>query len=162
MKNTTKVRLTHYHPKYLINLMNFQLPREQAVFTSFPRDMIQVKKGQHRIVIVSDDQPAGFFLLHKSERVKAYTENPEAMLLTGFSIDYKYQGKGVAKSGLLQLKAFMHDAFPDCCEIVLSVNVKNIPAQRLYIKTGFADTGRKITGPVGEQYIYSLSLTQIP
>ncbi|RNA69948.1 GNAT family N-acetyltransferase [Alteribacter keqinensis] len=158
MKNERQVRLTHYHPKYLIRLMNFQLPREQAVFTSFPKDMIQVEKEQHRIVIVSDDEPAGFFLLHKSERVKAYTENPEAMLLTGFSIDYKYQGKGIAKSGLLQLKAFMHEAFPDCSEIVLSVNVKNIPAQRLYMKTGFSDTGRKITGPVGEQYVLRLPL----
>ena len=52
---------------------------------------------------------------------------------------------------------FMEEEFPNFDEVVLGVNARNIPAQRLYQKAGFTDTGRRIMRTKGEQYVMSLS-----
>jgi RimJ/RimL family protein N-acetyltransferase len=90
--------------------------------------------------------------------VKEYSDNARAMLLTAFSINHAYQGKGYAKQGMSLLSEFVQKEFLDCNEIVLAVNHKNIPAQKLYMKVGFHDTGRTKIGRIGEQYIMALSL----
>ncbi|WP_026690211.1 GNAT family N-acetyltransferase [Alteribacter aurantiacus] len=148
-----QTELVHYSPDYLFQLMNFHLPREQAKYTSLPKDALQVSKGQHRIVILSNKDPAGFFILTRTEKVKRFTENPCAMLLTSLSINEPFQRKGIASAGMHQLKKFIKREFPACDEVVLSVNKKNQAAQQLYEKVGFKKTGKTITGPVGEQYI---------
>ena len=80
------------------------------------------------------------------------------MLLTALSVNYAKQGKGYAKQAMLLLSDFVKSEFPDCDEIVLAVNHKNIPAQRLYSRVGFTDTGRRKNGPIGEQFILNLLL----
>nr|WP_272495798.1 GNAT family N-acetyltransferase [Bacillus pinisoli] len=137
---------------------SFELPKEQAQFTSLPKDYIEVTEGQYRIVILDHDEPVGFFLLHSTDRVKDYVNNPTAMLLTSFSINQSKQGKGYAKQGMLLLPKFVSTEFPDCNELVLAVNYKNIAAQNLYLQVGFSDTGRRKLGPIGEQYIMSLMI----
>ncbi len=79
------------------------------------------------------------------------------MLLTSLSVNHAHQGKGYAKQGMLLLKSFVKAEFPTCNEIVLAVNHKNVPAQKLYKKVGFKDTGKRKMGPIGEQLILSLS-----
>lgn len=59
---------------------------------------------------------------------------------------------------MLLLRDFVKSEFPSCDEIVLAVNHKNFPAQKLYAKVGFKDTGRRKIGPIGEQFILSLGL----
>lgn len=56
------------------------------------------------------------------------------------------------------LKDFIQDVFPECDEIILAVNHKNIPAQKLYHNVGFADTGKRKEGPKGEQFIMALQV----
>lgn len=56
------------------------------------------------------------------------------------------------------MPAFVHQEFPESDEIVLAVNHKNIPAQKLYKKVGFEDTGRRKVGEMGEQFIYNLEV----
>ena len=118
-------------------------------------------EGQHRIVILSEDEPVGFFLLHSTERVKEYSDNAKAMLLTALSINHLKQGKGYAKQGMLLLSDFVKTEFPDCDEIVLVVNHKNVPAQRLYLRVGFKDTGKRKIGRIGEQFVMNLLLQNI-
>ena len=115
-------------------------------------------EGQHRIVIVHNEKPVGFFVLHKTYRVKAYSSNPQAMLLTALSINRIHQGKGYAKEAMVLLKAFMNEEFPYCNEVVLAVNLKNTSARQLYEKAGFHDTGRRKMGPSGEQAVMALRL----
>jgi ribosomal protein S18 acetylase RimI-like enzyme len=59
---------------------------------------------------------------------------------------------------MLLLSDFVKSEFPNCDEIVLVVNHKNIPAKRLYSRVGFEDTGKRKTGPIGEQFVMNLSL----
>ncbi len=152
------VELVHFSKEYETQLHSFELPEEQERFTALPKKITEIADGQYRIVILSENEPVGFFLLHATDRVKDYSENPRAMLLTVFSINHAHQGKGYAKQGMSLLREFVQKEFPDCNEIVLAVNHKNIPAQKLYIKVGFQDTGRRKIGKIGEQYIMALSL----
>lgn len=158
MEKFNYVELKHFSNKYLDVLNSFELPEEQGQFTALPKKFLEVTEGQHRIVILSEKEPVGFFLLHSTERVKEYSDNPKAMLLTALSVNHAKQGKGYAKQGMLLLSDFVKSEFPNCDEIVLVVNHKNIPAKRLYSRVGFEDTGKRKTGPIGEQFVMHLSL----
>lgn len=152
------VELKHFSNEYLDVLNSFELPEEQVQFTALPNKILEATEGQHRIVILSENEPVGFFLLHSTERVKEYSDNSKAMLLTALSVNYAKQGKGYAKQGMLLLSDFVKSEFPNCDEIVLVVNHKNLPAQQLYWKVGFQDTGKRKIGPIGEQFIMNLSV----
>lgn len=158
MNKTNYIELSHFSTKHLDALNSFELPKEQDQFTSLPNRYKEVMEGEHRIVILHDGEPVGFFLLHATNRVKDYSSNPKAMLLTSLSINHKEQGKGFAKQAMCLLGEFVMNEFPNCDEIVLAVNHKNISAQQLYLKVGFEDTGKKKTGPIGEQFIMNLML----
>ncbi|MGN7356219.1 GNAT family N-acetyltransferase [Paenibacillus sp. SAF-054] len=158
MNNTDSLELVHFSNEHMDILDSFELPKEQAQFTSLPSNYKEVVEGQHRIIILNDREPVGFFLLHTTDRVKDYSDNPQAMLLTALSINQVKQGKGYAKKAMLLLSKFVADEFPDCNEVVLAVNHKNIAAQKLYQKVGFRDTGLRKIGIIGEQYIMNLMI----
>lgn len=146
-------------PEHIQALLSFELPEEQEQFTALPKDVMESGEGQFPVVIVkNNDNPVGFFILHATKRVKEYSDNPHAMLLTALSINYLQQGKGYAGKSMAQLHSFLKRQFPSCCEVVLAVNRRNLAAQKLYEKAGFQDTGRRKMGKIGEQYIYSLSI----
>lgn len=156
MCKTDYIKLKHFSSEYLDVLNSFKLPKEQIQFTSLPNQYHEVTEGQYRIVIMNDTEPVGFFLLHSTERVREYSDNAQAMLLTSLSINQADQGKGYAKKAMLLLNNFVTAEFPYCNEIVLAVNHKNTTAQKLYAKVGFEDTGKRKNGPIGEQFIMKL------
>ena len=158
MEKVEHVELKHFSDEYFDILNTFELPEEQVQFTALPNQILKETEGQHRIVILSENEPVGFFLLHSTARVKEYSDNPKAMLLTALSVNHEKQGKGYAKQGMQLLSDFVKTEFPNCDEVVLVVNYKNIPAQRLYLKLGFEDTGKRKIGPIGEQFIMNLKL----
>lgn len=158
MEKVECIELKHFSNEYLDVLNSFELPEEQVQFTALPNKILEAREGQHRIVILSENEPVGFFLLHSTERVKEYSDNPKAMLLTALSVNHKKQGKGFAKQGMFLLSDFVKSEFPNCDEVVLVVNHKNISAQRLYLKVGFEDTGKRKIGPIGEQFIMNLCI----
>jgi RimJ/RimL family protein N-acetyltransferase len=151
------VNILRYKPEYFESLEEFELPKEQEQFTALPTEMLEVTDERHPIVILTNNEPVGFFVLHSSNRVKEYTDNPNAMLLTALSINHSQQGRGYAKEGMKQIKVFVNQEFPECNEIVLAVNKKNIAARKLYEKVGYIDTGRRRMGKIGEQLILSFS-----
>lgn len=158
MKETNFIEIKHFSIEHLDQLSSFQLPEEQEQFTSLPINYSEEIVGQHRIVILNDKEPIGFFLMHSTDRVQEYTDNLKAMLLTSLSINQSKQGRGYAKQAMNLLKEFVLHEFPHCNEIVLAVNHKNIAAQKLYENVGFQDTGKRKIGPIGEQFILSFLL----
>jgi len=153
------VELQWYKQDFLKQLRNFELPEEKAQFTAFPVELLEeLVDGQYPIVILNKNEPVGFFLLHSTNRVKEYSDNPHALLLTALSINNLHQGKGFATKGMNLLKDFVNQELPQYDEIVLAVNHKNIPAQKLYEKVGYSDTGKRKIGKLGEQLIFSISV----
>ena len=156
MEKTDYLELVHISDEHWDRLNSFELAKEQRQFTSLPNRFKEVAEGQYRIVILNNMEPIGFFILHSTDRVKDYSDNPNAILLTSLSIDQVKQGKSLAKNAMLLLSKFVLNEFPNCNEIVLAVNHKNIAAQHLYKKVGFQDTGKRRFGPIGEQFIMNL------
>lgn len=139
-------------------LETFSLPLDQEKYTTLPTDLdSQLPDGVYPVVITTDE-PVGFFLLHDTEQVASYTEARDALLLSMFSINHSAQGNGHAKAALRLLPSYVREHFTDKHEVVLSVNLKNEPAFSLYQTVGFVDTGRLIDGPVGPQRIMSLQV----
>ncbi|WP_409299849.1 GNAT family N-acetyltransferase [Peribacillus sp. SCS-155] len=162
-KGIQNIKLSLFNPKYLSGLNRFELPPEQEQFTGLPKKMLRLAENdwnRHPVIIVKDDAPVGFFLLNTGTRVLNYTENINALLLTAFSINYKEQGKGYAKAGLLMLNDFVVKHFPAADEIVLAVNMKNSAARALYESIGFMDDGRRTMGPIGEQAVLTSKIIQ--
>ncbi|MBS4208852.1 GNAT family N-acetyltransferase [Bacillus sp. FJAT-50079] len=158
MEKCEYVQLRHFSNVYSDILNSFELPNEQGKFTSLPKEFQEHVEDQYRIVILHKSEPVGFFILHATDRVKDYTENSKAMLLTSLSINHVHQGKGFAKQAMFLLKKFISIEFPTCNEVVLAVNHKNNVAQQLYVKVGFQDTGKRKIGPIGEQFIMKLMI----
>lgn len=156
MQKTNTIELAHFSEEHVAILNAFELPEEQRQFTALPKEISIEMVGQYPIVILSDHVPVGFFVLYATERVKEYSNNPNAMLLTALSIDHKQQGNGYAKKGMLALSEFMKREFKEYNEVVLVVNHKNIPAQNLYLKAGFVDNGERRMGRIGEQIVMNL------
>jgi hypothetical protein len=69
MGKLDSVELKHFSNEYLEVLNSFELPEEQGQFTALPSEISEVREGQYRIVILSEHEPVGFFLLHSIERV---------------------------------------------------------------------------------------------
>nr|WP_285851350.1 GNAT family N-acetyltransferase [Sporosarcina aquimarina] len=136
--------------------MEFKLPTEKAQYTALPAVILEkLTDNQYPVVILSNDEPVGFFLLQSTDRVREFTDNPRALLLTALSIDNSKQGKGFAKEAMKLIKQFVNQELPEYNEIILAVNHKNIPAQNLYKRVGFSDTGKRKIGKIGEQFIFN-------
>lgn len=149
----------HCHTKK--TTVSYELPKEQQEFTMLPQDLIKrdaANPEKHLVVIRARGEVAGFFELDESGDRKRYSDNPKVLLLRGYSVNPKFQGRGIATGSLEALPAFMKEEFPDFDEVVLGVNARNLAAQNLYKKAGFEDTGRRVMGRKGEQFAMRLKL----
>ena len=141
--------------------VSYDLPMDQQEFTMMPQDLIKRDAGnpeKHLVVIRARGEVAGFFELDESEDRKRYSDNPKALLLRGYSVNPKFQGRGIATGSLEALPAFLQKEFGAFDEIVLGVNARNLAAQKLYQKAGFEDTGRRVMGTKGEQFAMCLKV----
>lgn len=156
-----KVSLDFYQPKYKASFEDYYLSSEQSRFTGMPLDQIEIcqnEEDRYPIVILFDDVPAGFFVLHGWEGVKAYSENRKALLLRAYSINTSFQGKSIATQSLQLLPEFVKKHFPHTNEVILAVNKMNERAQYVYKQCGFQDKGIRAMGKIGEMYIFHMNL----
>lgn len=141
--------------------VKYDLPSDQLEFTGLPQDIIERDAKnplKHFIIIKARNEAAGFFELDESEDRKKYSDNPKVLLLRGYSVNPKYQGRGIATGSIYALPEFIREEFPAFNEVVLGVNARNIPAQHLYKKAGFEDTGRRLMRSKGEQIVMCLKV----
>ncbi|PPA69369.1 GNAT family N-acetyltransferase [Jeotgalibacillus proteolyticus] len=160
-KTEVQVELAQYNPVYDDQLAAFHLNEEQHQFTSMPLEKLNHPKlsaNAKHIVILDNRIPVGYFALEEGEKLAKYSQNQRAILLTSFSINSKYQGKGIAKAALKLLPGFITGILPDVNEVVLGVNKRNGPAINLYKKLGFVDHNEIYIGPKGPQHILHLKL----
>lgn len=120
------VTLSFYKPEHADRLNGFVLSEEDKMFSALPKDVLPqalVIRDRYPTVILKEDSPVGFFILHTSkETIAPYSNNVSAILLSALSLHASQQGKGYAKQAMPQLPAFIANYFPWCDEIVLAVN----------------------------------------
>jgi RimJ/RimL family protein N-acetyltransferase len=154
---SNSITLSPYQPDHQQALQFYPLTPEQLEYTEHPLDLLK-HDGHSRtpVTILSRNQIAGFFVLDVSDERYSYTENPNSVLMSGFSIHPDFQGQGVAEDAIRELPSFIHQQFPQFDEVVLGVNELNETALHVYLKAGFTDEGRRYMGPKGQQYALHL------
>jgi RimJ/RimL family protein N-acetyltransferase len=154
---SNSITLSPYEPDHQQALQFYPLTPEQLEYTEHPLELLK-HDGHSRtpVIILARNQIAGFFVLDVSDDRYWYTENPNSVLLRGYSIHPDFQGQGVAEESILELPSFIRKNFPQFDEVVLGVNERNEAARHVYLKAGFTDEGRRYMGPKGQQYALHL------
>jgi len=84
MTSNTKsptVKLVEFNEQYTHQLSNFSLPEDQLEFTSLPLEKInhpKVSKTSIHVLVMSNNEPVGYFALEDGEKVHKYSDNPKA------------------------------------------------------------------------------------
>lgn len=155
MENTA-IRLAFYEDCHREALYGFELGAEQEKFTASAHDAIQTlgDPNRHLIVILVWGRPVGYFILHGKNGPLEIGSHEHALLIRSLAINAADQRKGYALEAMLKLPEFARKNFRGITELILIVNHANLPAQKLYQKAGFIDSGFRRQGKIGEQYIY--------
>lgn len=159
------ITLVPYQTKYFDALVSYDLQGEQATFALAPKYILtnpEILKNTLRAqyCILYQGEPVGFFSLDLSDDRLIYTNTKASILLRALSIMPHFQGKGIAKSMLILLPAFVTEHYTNLEEIVFGVNYENTNAYQLYLKTGYCDSGRMYQGIKGPQYCMYKKLTE--
>lgn len=152
------MELYFYNERFKNMIEDYTLTEEQLRFTGTPKECIKLSNensDRYSILATEGDKLVTFFVLHKNDGVKPYSDNNNAILLRAFSTDSRHQGKGYAKKALILLIDFVKEHFNETNEIVLAVNLKNEDAQGLYKKCGYVDEGARRMGKKGELILMS-------
>lgn len=155
------ITLEFYKPEYSEKLEYYHLSKEQKKYTALPSEaLLACERDEERypVVILYNQTPAGFFVLHEGKGVEPYSENTHAVLLRAYSIHEHLQGREIAKTSIKLLPLFVKENFPDKNEIILAVNHLNKAAQHVYQAGGFKDHGVRSMGMNGEQFIFQMKL----
>ncbi|MFS0864662.1 GNAT family N-acetyltransferase [Fredinandcohnia sp. 179-A 10B2 NHS] len=155
------MELIRYNKSFESKIEQYQLTEEQLRYTCTPKDAVLLEKedpSRYSILAMENNTLVTFFVLHRNEGVKPYSNNEKAILVRAFSTDFRHLGKAHAKKSLELLPTFVREHFSDINEIVLAVNLKNFAAQSLYKKCGYIDEGERRMGPKGELIIMSYYL----
>ncbi|AQW98708.1 GNAT family N-acetyltransferase [Elizabethkingia anophelis] len=152
-----------YNDEHYEALTSYILDETQSQFSLVPREIldnseIMENKRRFQYTILHESNVAGFFSLDFSSDLLTYSDNENAVLLRALSINPKFQGKGIAKSAMIMLPDFVKKHFPEVEKIVFGVNATNENAYKLYLKTGYLDSGKIYEGVKGPQHIMLMKL----
>src|SRR5258705_10228942 len=95
------------------------------------------------VAALEGERPVGFMVL---DTALESVPGPGVVGVRGFFVDSRHQGRGVAAAMLGALPGFVRGTHPMAERIALTVNVRNEPARRAYLRAGFRDTGRLYYG----------------
>ncbi|MET4036297.1 MULTISPECIES: GNAT family N-acetyltransferase [unclassified Bradyrhizobium] len=107
---------------------------------------------QHPFSIVVRDEIVGFFVLREKAALPEWAR-PDAITLHGFRVDRVSQGNGYGKAATGLAAQWILTNRPCINRLMLAVNVRNVRAREVYLKSGFRDTGAMHCGPIGPQNI---------
>lgn len=149
------IKLKEYKPMYKSALMNFHLDEADKKYTALPSTILKStleNPNKTAVVILKNDVPAGFFVLHQGEEIREYIDPENTLLIRALSIDSAYHRQGIGLQSMSLLSEFVRTSFPNIRKLALAVNMKNEKAQGLYLKAGYKEDHRRM-GLKGEQMV---------
>ncbi|WP_416353732.1 GNAT family N-acetyltransferase [Agrilactobacillus fermenti] len=154
------VSISRYVNSKINNQQISEYQLKSSKYTGSPCSVIKKSDGNRiPMMILYKDKLVGFFCLHLKEGPVAFGGYYNSdVLLRALSIDDRYRGQKIALRAMLILPCFVKQNFPQIKRIILAVNHANIPAQKLYYKAGFIDSGQRRIGKLGEQFIFEKEL----
>jgi len=80
-------------------------------------------------------------------------DEPTFCYLGGFLIDARFQGQGHGRAALAEIMRFVHNEYPHCVDLFLSVHPQNQIAEQLYQRAGFVKTGKWLDGEAEMRFV---------
>ena len=150
------IQLVFYDKRYKDDLSKIHLTEDNQRFTQTPSEVLETLSDPYRrmVLILNKNTCVGYFVLHEKEGALSIGFDDKALLIRSLAIDPLMQGKGFAFHGMNILPEFVKEHYTDINEIVLIVNEKNVPAQKLYQKVGFVEHSSRLNEIHGVQLIY--------
>ncbi len=153
-------------PHVLSHLARLTISPEQRDFSMPASDVLKKSRSDpsrrtFAILIGAIDaaQVVGIGVLHPDGADRTiWPSGSSHVLLRGFSVDTRYQGKGVGTAATGEAVALAQRAYPKSHAIVLTVHVDNMAGQRAYARAGFTHTGRTVSGRTGKEHVMSRPL----
>jgi hypothetical protein len=85
------MQLYSYNDRFEDTIEQYILSEEQLHFTGTPKECIELSNkdsDRYSILAIEGDQLVTFFVLHKNDGVKPYSNNESSILLRAFSTDF--------------------------------------------------------------------------
>ena len=141
-------------------LRGISVSPEQARFSGQPSEVIDLDDPLIDIhVIHSGDQVAGMFRIDRGFHLHHRFAAASIYGLRTFLVDQRLQGRGIARACCAQLRDYLSGQYPLAEAIMLTVNLLNPGARKIYLAGGFVDTGAQyMDGGYGPQHILKLPL----
>jgi RimJ/RimL family protein N-acetyltransferase len=149
------IKLKKYNHIYRSALMSFHLNDEDVKHTALPSKVLDLtleNPSKTAVVILKDEQPTGFFVLHSGQEISEYIDPENTLLIRALSIDSKYHRQGIGFNAMTLMDQFVKAHFQSVKKLALAVNLKNEKARNLYLKAGYSEDHRRM-GPKGEQRV---------
>jgi RimJ/RimL family protein N-acetyltransferase len=150
-----------YNSEWESKVRGLELEETQKDFVFTPSaalDFFQFGHTCFAVVIFHAAEPIGFFVLHRSKEALEYTNTMNTVFLRSFSIDRNRQGQGFGGAAMRLLPQFIRENLPEIEELILTVHEKNIPAMKLYEKSGFTYNGKTKEGRKGTERVLIFTL----
>ena len=156
------VTIERYSSTFYTDVSKLSVQEGQSSYVATAQALLDGKEdGWEYHVIQFNGDIVGFFNIdtHYSQRYDFATNGDVG--LRAFFVDKHHQGKGIAKSVLSLLNAYVGENYPTASAVCLTVNCKNEVAYKAYLNSGFIDSGELyLGGSAGPQHVLRMQLEQ--
>jgi GNAT superfamily N-acetyltransferase len=156
------VTLSEVTPALRAQVMALAPLPEQEPFSGAARDTLpaaELAPGRVGVVALAAGVPFGFLMLDVGPEVRVYAPGDGVVGVRGVYVDAASQGRGLGTEMLRALPPFARERYPGATHLALTVNTSNPRAIRVYLRSGFTDTGRfYYGGRLGPQHVLELAL----
>ncbi|MDH6234886.1 ribosomal protein S18 acetylase RimI-like enzyme [Mesorhizobium soli] len=117
-------------------------------------------RTHHPFVIIVAREVVGFFMLREGSALPPWAD-PDAITVHNFRISKQMQWKGYGTAALVLAARWVAVRRAGVAKLMLSVNVDNTGASRLYLRCGFKDLGLPLEGRLGTEVVLSCSMAEL-
>ncbi|PJI92429.1 acetyltransferase (GNAT) family protein [Yoonia maricola] len=157
---TVKVTLAPLTADLTDTLRDIRVAADQVAFSGQPYEVIDdPEPGVDVHVILNEGQVVGMFRIDPGFHHTYPFAGPDTPGLRTFLVDQQMQGRGIAKACCMQLHDYLSKHYGDAKAVYLTVNLRNQAARKVYLASGFVDTGDQwLLGEAGPQNVLRLDL----